>query len=447
MVAPQRRRSLLLPNDWKGWERGMRRRWHKCFGWNTSFSPSPSRWSSSATRHMVNRVAVGIIIVVPRHTRRLLLLTFALSCVVTYLHNLVDMVRGGGMTTTAGGGWYMSSHPYFRSTGRYSRRLPSCHPHWKVAGIPPSSSSSSSLSSSSGDITDGGSHNNIMTRKDDDENENENENENDDALKSPIRRIYFYHVRKAGGTMIRKYLRRVSSIYRIHLHVMEYKHAYHDEEVGSRNDTFYVTNLRDPIERSISHFKYDARWGCDNLVKNMSFVPTMSNANPFESWNKTGGYAESRCDMPSTFVSCAVNCYVQAFSGRGCTRDGWYTEYNMALDRLLRYNMILVYSKFGDPNYVRAVEAFFGGIRGFNSPSSMYCGEEAREANMKVPLRVSFDHVLSLTRLNKMDNRLYRDVVTSCFDEMKDRGGGGYYSFPRVDTSRFVAQRNRTVID
>jgi hypothetical protein len=42
---------------------------------------------------------------------------------------------------------------------------------------------------------------------------------------SPIKRIYFYHVRKAGGTMTRKYLRKVASQYRIYLCILEYKHT------------------------------------------------------------------------------------------------------------------------------------------------------------------------------------------------------------------------------
>ena len=288
-----------------------------------------------------------------------------------------------------------------------------------------------------------------LRRRGRDDNDDDNDDDDDDVPAAPVRRIsriYFYHVRKAGGTMIRKYLQRVSSTYGLNLHVMEYRHAYYDEEVGSRSDTLYVTNLRDPIERSVSHFKYDARWGCTNLVRNASFVPSANNAMPFESWNDTGGFVPSRCDGPSTFVSCAVNCYLQAFSGSACTNDGWYTEYNDAFDRLLRYNIVLVYSKFNDPEYVRAVEGYFGGVTGFNSPSSMYCGEEARRANRRVPLRVSFEHVLSLTRSNDMDVRLYRDLVTSCFDGMRVRGERAY-SFPTVDASRFLPQRNRTVID
>jgi hypothetical protein len=87
--------------------------------------------------------------------------------------------------------------------------------------------------------------------------------------------------------------------------------------------------------------------------------------------------------------------------------------------------MVLVYSKFGDPEYAHAVEGFFGGVGGFNKPSSMFCDNEAREANWRVPLRVSFEHVLRLERLNKMDNRLYWDLVTSCFDKVEEQQGGG----------------------
>jgi hypothetical protein len=168
-----------------------------------------------------------------------------------------------------------------------------------------------------------------------------------------IKRIYFYHVRKAGGTMIRKYLTKVAKYHSIDLKVLEFKHASFDEEVGSRSDTLYVTNLRDPVERSISHFKYDARWGCNNLVKNKTFVPSTTNARPFAMWNFTGGFVHTSCSSSSSswstnnkpfyFEACAVNCYIQTFSGNACTHDNWYTEYNVAWDRLMKYNIILMY--------------------------------------------------------------------------------------------------------
>ncbi len=64
--------------------------------------------------------------------------------------------------------------------------------------------------------------------------------------------IYFYHVHKAGSTMICKYPC-----------ILEYKHAHSEGEVGIHPDILYVTNLRDPIEWLVSH-------------------------RPFKSWNFTG---------------------------------------------------------------------------------------------------------------------------------------------------------------
>ncbi len=75
--------------------------------------------------------------------------------------------------------------------------LPSCHPHCKV-GI------------AFEKTMNGGPR---MTR-------------GNDGTTSPIKRIYFYHMRKAGSTMICKYLRKVASRYQIHLLVLEYKHAH-----------------------------------------------------------------------------------------------------------------------------------------------------------------------------------------------------------------------------
>ncbi|KAL9179053.1 hypothetical protein ACHAXT_000095 [Thalassiosira profunda] len=261
-----------------------------------------------------------------------------------------------------------------------------------------------------------------------------------DASLLKIKRIFFYHVRKAGGTMIRTYLHKVAAKYGLHLEMRECQHASAKEEVGIRNDTLYVTNIRDPVERAISHYKFDGRWDCWQLVHNDTFVPTEANARPFEEWDKTAGFEGSWCDAPFSFISCAVNCHVQAFSGRGCTKDGWRSEYNLALERLLRYNLVFVYDRFRDPQYVKAVERFFG-VEGFNAPSEMFCGAESAAANRRMPLKVDLDAVVSLTNKNAMDIRLYDDL-THCWREKEKP-----FSFPAVDASRLVRQRNRTVIE
>ena len=112
-------------------------------------------------------------------------------------------------------------------------------------------------------------------------------------------RIYFYHSRKAAGSTVHRYLRKVADKYGIELKAVEWSGM---EEPGTsyennNTNTFYVTNIREPISRSISHFKYQGRWNCKDLVfsRKNKFVPTEQNANHFRTWNETGGHEPSKC--------------------------------------------------------------------------------------------------------------------------------------------------------
>ncbi len=255
----------------------------------------------------------------------------------------------------------------------------------------------------------------------------------------PFTRIYFYHVRKAGGTMLRKYLKKVAQTHNIHLQIQENKYA--REVVGSHPGTMYVTNMRDPVSRSISHFKYEGRWDCRQMIKNAThYIPTLENAQQFEKWVHTGGFTPSPCDESFSFHFCAVNCYIQSYSGQGCTNDDWHTQYISAQERLFRYNLVFVYERFKDPQYARAIEQFFG-VEGFNQESNYWCGPEAKQANEKMPLEVKFASVMRLTKLNAMDNKFFKEA-TSCWDEEDVPD----YSFPRATRDTFASQANREVI-
>lgn len=52
---------------------------------------------------------------------------------------------------------------------------------------------------------------------------------------------------------------KVAEAYELDLEMMEYRNAL-AEDPGSETNTLYVTNIREPVERSLSHFKYNARW-------------------------------------------------------------------------------------------------------------------------------------------------------------------------------------------
>ncbi len=277
---------------------------------------------------------------------------------------------------------------------------PACHPHHKVAITRDNTTGSTTWSAS-----------------------------------SPITRIYFYHVRKAGGTMLRKFLKGVARTHKINLEIQENKYA--REEIGSHPGTMYVSNLRDPVERSISHFKYEGRWDCRQMIKNATqYIPTLQNANKFEDWDQTGGFVPSPCDQPCSFDQCAVNCYIQSFSGHGCSLDDWKTEFTLAQERLFQYNLIFVYDRFKDPNYVKAIEQFFGVDKVFNLESNYWCGPEAKQANKLYPLKTKFEAILKLEHLNAMDTRFYKEAVSCWDDDVAE------YSFPKASAGTFAPQNN-----
>ena len=169
---------------------------------------------------------------------------------------------------------------------------------------------------------------------------------------------------------------------------------------------------------------------------NSSFVPTEENAKKLETWNQTAGHNPMKCKNkgkgnPPGFVlgSCAVNCYTQWFDG-SCPHleVPLGKQYETAVSKLSRYNLILVIEQLSDTEYASAVESFFG-FKGVRNKSGAWCEAESHEANKKVPLVIMNNTINTLTRLNKADIKL--------FHKMSDCLGGGEYSFPSFDESRF----------
>lgn len=105
----------------------------------------------------------------------------------------------------------------------------------------------------------------------------------------PIRRIVFGHMRKAGGTTITNYL--FNTIKNAYPQIVEIVRAEGGliEYPGTRNDTLYITHIRDPVKRAMTHFKYSGRWHCQKLVykhkrPSPDWEPTSENAVPLENW-------------------------------------------------------------------------------------------------------------------------------------------------------------------
>lgn len=155
---------------------------------------------------------------------------------------------------------------------------------------------------------------------------------------------------------------------------------------------------------------------------NQSFVPSESNANSIETWQYTGGNVPLRCIKKSKkneeriffLGKCAVNCYIQWYSGLSC--PDWNIpierQYEVARERVFRYNMIMLIEKLSDPKYVQEIEKFFGVI-GVVNKKKPWCEKESHNANEKNPLVVPGQIRERLETLNQLDIKLYHDL-TSC---------------------------------
>mmetsp|Transcript_18281 Transcript_18281/g.44034 ORF Transcript_18281/g.44034 Transcript_18281/m.44034 type:complete len:490 (-) Transcript_18281:61-1530(-) len=271
-----------------------------------------------------------------------------------------------------------------------------------------------------------------------------------------FRRLYFYHARRAGGTNLRRYFEKVAAHHGLEFVVTE---SFAAEDPGSHDEaTFYVTHMKEPTSRSIGQFKHEGRWDCGQMTTNMTFLPTKENARLLETWNQSFGHRPSHCaeeEGEALFMmeKCAVNCYIQWFSGLSCP---WWDPppnpgpgaspirrerkiaslYKVAREKLLRYNFILITEMLRDPTYVASVERFFGvpGVVSENKHLTR-CERESQYANERIPLIVDTEAKNELMRLNVRDIHLYFELK-GCLDR-------GDYNIPMWDPDRF--ETNKTI--
>lgn len=189
----------------------------------------------------------------------------------------------------------------------------------------------------------------------------------------------------------------------------------------------------EPIPDCCFFFSIDqGRWDCKGALVKDSFVPTEENARKIETWNQTSGHEPQTCRKGFFKLGmCAVNCYTQWFSGLSCPEFDVppRQQYKVAKSRVFKYNFVVVIEKLRDPEYVRAVEEFFG-VEGLTRRSSAFCERESHKANEKVPLVIRNETIHRLTKLNELDIKLYH--------ELSDCLAGGRYDFPKWDPDHFA---------
>ena len=294
-------------------------------------------------------------------------------------------------------------------------------------------------------------------------------------------RIYFLHMRKAGGSSLRSYFEDVQLKHNITVEIAEGRkhpelpplrnHHHHDDpnnEDGGRRKggrTLYVTNIREPIARTISHYKYEHRWLCKEQLKQPNFIPSNENVN----MNLTTFITDNHLTRPSSklYWECASDCFAKWFTGyhpdtkivdhvttvtnetTGITTNvtkrtfEYLEDYNDELYKqelqkrsfdvaLNGYHLVIVNEWLKDPHYLRSIERLFG-VQGVGRREWMICRVPTKQANLDVPLEVTDEEMDILKSNNQVDSALYKELVTCGKD------GSGSPQFTNRKPFKFVS--------
>lgn len=242
-----------------------------------------------------------------------------------------------------------------------------------------------------------------------------------------IQRLYFSHTRKAGGTTLHGFLSFVAKSHGWTLVVNEGKAA----EAPLRNDTYYVTNLRAPVARIVSSYKYEGRWICEQLVKNASFVPTPENSQTLEDYIALHDASSSRANCSTTggksgsfLWKCSENCYLRWFGQDFNCLQNPDESYRTAMEKLMQYHLIVVTERMQDNAYTTRLARMLNVHSRHFRTTSPWCAKESTYWNEKHPAVIQNETLKRLEKMNQMDMRLYNDI-TNC--------PNGRINFPRFD--------------
>jgi len=235
-------------------------------------------------------------------------------------------------------------------------------------------------------------------------------------------------MRKAGGTTIVNYLRKVEKAYNLTLVSFEGGDI---ERPGTRNDTLYVSHIRDPVERAITNFKYSGRWSCQWLVYKhrrnpKTWTPTLENAKHINDWiNQAKLCNRNQFNAKKRLWNCASNCFVRWLNhpiGHCDNPFSQYansTQYQSALEKARGFHLIIQTVKLQDKEYIKSLERYFGvgssdaSASAFAVKTPMFCDRESKVANAANPLNVSEADRNVLSAINVADDRLFA-ALTSC---------------------------------
>ena len=237
---------------------------------------------------------------------------------------------------------------------------------------------------------------------------------------SKITRVYFAHTRKAGGTFMRSMLETFARQHNLTFAAVEGDPV----ESPKRNDTLYVTNLRHPVSRVISHYKYDGRWGCSQTMRQPNHsLPTAENAQSLKGFVTKDPFvgtpprmfaipcSPSVPPMHRSMWVCAKNCYLRWYSKDfNCLRNVT-DSFETAVENLSQFNLIVVTERLQDPVYWHGLARMFGFSNTTTFRKSAFCDPESKFWNKKFPLVISNETMAFVHQVNHRDTELFHHLT------------------------------------
>ena len=234
---------------------------------------------------------------------------------------------------------------------------------------------------------------------------------------SKISRLYFAHTRKAGGTFLKFMLRKFTMQHNLTFDSVEGNPV----ESPKRNDTLYVTNLRHPVSRVMSHYKYDGRWNCKHMLitRTKESRPTAENAHSLKSFVDTEPYiglppiscSPSIPPINRSLWVCAKNCYLRWYSKDFNCLHNVTDSFETALENLSEFNLIVVTERLQDPVYWHGLARMFGFPNSTSFGRSPHCDRESKYWNRKFPLDVSNETMAFVHQVNHRDIELFHQLT------------------------------------
>jgi len=260
-----------------------------------------------------------------------------------------------------------------------------------------------------------------------------------------ISRIYFSHTRKAGGSTLRHVLSKIERKFHLEMAIHEGSRTFNgtkdpsqDEVIGSRSDTLYLTSIRDPVARALSHYKYEGRWDCRGIVER-TFTPTANNSQPLVDFvNETpqpGKIRGMACNATrrthqnkirnSTLWECGQSCYLRWFGSPFNCVENVTASFQTALKKLLAYDIIVVTEWLENPDYLLQLEKYLGAPSYYRGSKRMYCGRESKYWNSVFPAELTPGMMRGIQQANLLDTHLYGRLVGPC------GGNSSHVTFPK----------------